>query len=1106
MAGNTIEYLIRLRDDFTAKMQAASTVGQKGGAAIAQGMAVAVAAGLKFKDQISAGWDVLNGNYEALGTVLGALPGPLGQIGQIAGETLGKMIKDTEEAAEGYRKLSAATGASVEFLSGFKEAADDVRVSGEAVDSALTKFARGLGGVKDVSDGVAESGKGIAASLADIGIKANDAEGHVRPLADILPDVADAFSHMADGPQKTALAIQLFGKQGAELIPILNKGRDGLNEMMQAAKDAGLTMSGDTIRAVDELKKAQDSLGDAATSVGRKIGTTLIPMLADVVHWFNLIVTGSDDVATANKLAADAMFQMANDGKIQADTLKQVATGSDVLKAAFASQIGRSEAVEKSWGVLGTRGAEAAESMRQMYPELFNVSDASIKAEDSTLKLTEAQKKVTEGSVEYKDKTQDLVDTMLKRDQQLDGINEKEKALTEAYQKGYITSDQYSQGQLHLMDATAKVKDEFDKASGKIHDGAEATERMDKAAQGAAEREKGFEKSMRDAAAAAQELKDKTDNLTEGFGKMPEKMDAAAKAAMAWKLATGQITVADAEQTLVAQGLTQAYAKHKITLEQMITLGQQYRKGEISGEQALQQAGAWKDPAFVSVAKGYREVEGASGAAGKSELTHADYIKLVTTVRKTQKASMDDVIDAQLYLNKVSEADNKTMKEAKADLDAKKISERDYLAVQMNVTAEHDKVAAAAREVEKAYNGGKAATQSSIHIVDTYGQHLEDLGLKLDQYGNIVKNIPESKTVEVKTEIDHPEITNEAIRKLMNLPPLPVTADTTGFVKPVEGAKTEAEKPVTVPVKYDLGAGPSFGVGTPAPTSSMTLPVSFDTTGLDAQMKAAKDSLAKLGPAGVSLALDTISFDQSLLRVKSELDGLGNKTIDLKITTTGSATLPSNSSITVHVAGDTEDATKAIQAVIDKEIPEKTVFVNGDSIGAITILDAVNDAKVPAKTLIIQGAHKAALGAEVGSGDKTFAMDAIADVNNAALPLKTVVIAANTTHAMTGVNNVKTALEGIKDRTVFVNVVRNDITSDGTGNNGKGTGGSGGSGTGDGTNPLAQGGFGGGVGGGIFTGNKPVVYLAQNLYVRNELDLAMIKRAVDARIAEIFNR
>ena len=77
--------------------------------------------------------------HGALGTILGALPGPLEQIGQIA-EALGKMIKDTEQAAEGYRK-SARPLVQCQFLSGFK-AADDVRVSSEAVDSALVRTRR----------------------------------------------------------------------------------------------------------------------------------------------------------------------------------------------------------------------------------------------------------------------------------------------------------------------------------------------------------------------------------------------------------------------------------------------------------------------------------------------------------------------------------------------------------------------------------------------------------------------------------------------------------------------------------------------------------------------------------------------------------------------------------------------------------------------------------------------------------------------------------------------------------------------------------------------------------------------------------------------------
>ena len=811
---NTIEYLIRLRDEFSAKMQGAATVGQKGGAAIAQGMAVAVAAGLKFKDQINAGWDVLNGNYEALGSLLGSLPGPLGEIGQIAGDALGKMIKDTEQAAEGYRKLSAATGASVEFLSGFREAADDVRVSGEAVDSALTKFSRGLGGIEDATEGAMASGKGVAGTLRDIGINAYDAEGKVRPLADILPDVADAFSKMADGPAKTAVAVQLFGKQGAELIPILNKGRDGLNEMMEAAKAAGLTMSGDTIRAVDDLKQAQDSLGDAMTSVGRKIGSTLIPALADAVHWFNLVLTGTDDVAKANKLASDAVLQMSRAGQIDAQTQKEVASGSDQLKARFVQEVAAIRSTNEAWGIFGQTTVNSVDAMRQLYPELFKVTETTDKATVAATDLAAAQVKVKDGSVEYRDKTVQLTDAMVKRDQQLDGINQKERDLAEAYKNGYITSDQYAQGQAHLQDATAKVKAEFDTAAGKIKDGAEATERMDKAAAGAAQRERDYQKATEDAAKAAEDLKTKTDNLTEGFGKMPEKMDAAAKALMAWKLATGQMTTADAEQTLVAQGLTQAYAKHKITLEQMVQLGQQYRHGEITGEQALQQAGAWKDPAFINTAKGYREVEHAAGVAGKSELEHADYINITTRILKSKKASVDDLAYAQVYLNKANEADSKTLAQAKSDMQAKLITEEQYQRVIINTGMAHEKLAKSTSELEAAVKNGTVTTTSSTRITDNWAAHLAELGLTVDKTGKIIDALPVSKDIKIHGDATEVDDTHRKVTDLTTTAEkgatLPVNANTDGLTKPVTEARGEAEKPITVPVNFQAATAPSF--------------------------------------------------------------------------------------------------------------------------------------------------------------------------------------------------------------------------------------------------------------------------------------------------------
>lgn len=1139
MSGNTIEYLIRLKDDFTAKMQGAAAVGAKGGAAIAQGMAVAVAAGLKFKDQISAGWDVLNGNYEALGTVLGALPGPLGEIGQIAGETLGKMIKETEEAAEGYRKLSAATGASVEFLSGFKEAADDVRVSGEAVDAALIKFARGLGGVKDASEGVAESGKGIAQSLADIGVNANDSEGKVRPLADLLPDVADAFARMADGPAKTALAIQLFGKQGAELIPILNKGKEGIAEMAKAAEEAGLTMSTDTIQAIDKLKQAQDALGDSWGALSRKIGTAAIPALTSIVDALNYYTGTSGTMTEAFQTVNTELEKFYMAGRVTDEGIKRIAAtganGVEVLKR-FAEGGAGSNAVTQQW----------AQELIKLHPELLNVNDATGKATESTALLVEEQKKVAEGSAEYKSKTQDLTDAMSKRDDQLDTIKEKEKELAEAYQKGYITAGQYAQGQAHLQDQTAKVKDEFDKAAVKIHDGAEATERMDKAAQGAADRERAFEQATRDAAKAQEELKQKTENLTDGFGKLPEKMDAAAKALMAWKLATGQMSTADAEMTLVAQGLTLQYSKNKIALDDLVKIGMQYRNGEITGEQALQQAGAWKNPAFISVAKQYREVEKAAGTASQSELEHADYIKITTRIIAQKKASVDDLAYAQVYLNKTNEADAKMLKQAKADMDAKLISEVDYQKVVINTGIAHEKLSSATSKLETAVKNGTVTTTGATTITDTWNKHLAELGLTVDKTGKIVEKMPSQKDIKITgdtTGLDDPKKEVEQLKQSADKgATVNVTSDTAGLTEPVKQAKADAEKPVTVPVEYKFSNAPSFGTEKPSPSSSMTLPVAFDTTGLDKQAAAVKDQLAKLGPAGVSVSLDTVSFDQSMLRVQSALtglpdesiaitinvpdsvklpdfssfsgktaylyadysdvtksvdvaqkaiDGLTGKTVDLKLNSSGSVALPTNSSISVHVVGDTKDAIDAIQAVIDKAIPEKTAYISGDDTGAMASINTVNEKAVNLKTLVIAGVNTDGSGASAGvstAKSMPFALDAVAAVNAADVYMKTLVIAGNNQHAMGAIANVKTAMDTLKDKTVYLTVINRIIDQ-------KDDGGGGGGGGRDNnfTNNAAR-------------GNRPVIYLAETINVRNDLDLAVITRAVDNRITQIFDR
>ena len=272
---NTIQYTITAKDQASQVFANVSKTAKGVGAGIAESFAMVGAAAFAMRGVVSDGFKVMTGDFSRLGSLFGSLPGPIGAVGQAVGDTLGKMLQDTVDAAEGFRKLSERTGASVEFLSGFTEAADDVFVKSETVSAALGIFAKKLGGAEDAMDGSGISAGAFAKKLGEIGITTDNVE-------EALLTVADRFKDMKDGTEKTALAVQLFGKQGAELIPILNKGRDGIREMSGAAQEMGLVMTSDTVKAVQEMKKAQDELNDTWEGASRRIMSQVIPALNEM--------------------------------------------------------------------------------------------------------------------------------------------------------------------------------------------------------------------------------------------------------------------------------------------------------------------------------------------------------------------------------------------------------------------------------------------------------------------------------------------------------------------------------------------------------------------------------------------------------------------------------------------------------------------------------------------------------------------------------------------------------------------------------------------------------------------------------------------------------
>lgn len=209
----------------------------------------------------------------AMGRLRGAAAGAFGALRTVlpvlGTAALVKFGKDTLDTADNFSKLSQRTGIAVPELAKFSKAADLSDVSLEKVGKGLSLLSRKM----------VEAKSGTASALepfTQLGVKVTDASGKLRGSGDVLLDVARKFKEMEDGPRKAALAMELFGKSGVDLIPMLNMGDAEIKKL-------GTTMSQEFADKAavfnDRLTTLQANFGELAT----KLMMALLPALEKIV-------------------------------------------------------------------------------------------------------------------------------------------------------------------------------------------------------------------------------------------------------------------------------------------------------------------------------------------------------------------------------------------------------------------------------------------------------------------------------------------------------------------------------------------------------------------------------------------------------------------------------------------------------------------------------------------------------------------------------------------------------------------------------------------------------------------------------------------------------
>ena len=216
-----------------------------------------------------------------LETGLASLSGAMRKISigvAVAAAGLGTAIKGQLNAADEMGKAAQKFGVGVEELSRLKYAADLSDVSLDTLGTSLGRLSRSM--VAAMKEGSPQ-----AKMFADLGISVTDAAGQMRGAESVLQDLAGLFVTMPDGAEKTALAIKLFGKSGADMIPLLNSGKTGLQQMADEANRLGVVIDTQTAKSAEAFNDNLTRLGAAAGGMVTQITAALAPTLEKLSQW-----------------------------------------------------------------------------------------------------------------------------------------------------------------------------------------------------------------------------------------------------------------------------------------------------------------------------------------------------------------------------------------------------------------------------------------------------------------------------------------------------------------------------------------------------------------------------------------------------------------------------------------------------------------------------------------------------------------------------------------------------------------------------------------------------------------------------------------------------
>lgn len=265
----------------------------------------------------------VNSSLGRMGSSVTRVAGSLrGMVGILGAGLFARGAKGSLEFADKIGKLNSRLGASTEFLSEMRFAAEQTGVTFETFTMGLQRMQRR---VAEAAQGTGEAKN----ALIELGINAKKLVG--LSLEDQFDVIAEALSEVGSESDQVRLAMKLFDSEGVALLQTMEGGAEAVRALRDEAKGLGVSLSKD---ATDGAAEANDAINRISTSlrgVVEELAINFAPAIASVSKFLGVFIPAAVNLANAAfaSLVGAVSYAFAQVVKVAGSALGQLAAAME---------------------------------------------------------------------------------------------------------------------------------------------------------------------------------------------------------------------------------------------------------------------------------------------------------------------------------------------------------------------------------------------------------------------------------------------------------------------------------------------------------------------------------------------------------------------------------------------------------------------------------------------------------------------------------------------------------------------------------------------------------------------------------------------------------